>query len=62
LAGNSLGNATIASDSTEVLGLTQTQAAGFYAVEYNWADERVISYRGTNAGSVTELAAVKGTP
>lgn len=44
-AGRKLGNATVLN-----VNLPQgAQAAGFYAIAYDWNGERVISYRGTNA-------------
>lgn len=42
-----VGNAQIVSDSSAILG-PSAQAAGFYAIAYDWNGETVISYRGTN--------------
>jgi hypothetical protein len=46
-----IGNARIVSDSS-LLGETSDgridEAAGFYAIAYEWNNETVISYRGTN--------------
>ena len=45
--GRRIGNATIRSDANDPEGAAQ--AAGFYAIAYQWNGETVISYRGTNA-------------
>lgn len=50
-ASGSIGRADINRDSL-VLGSTSAgrvdEAAGFYAIAYEWDNETVISYRGTN--------------
>lgn len=47
--GFQIGLATYLTDSTDKLGLTDTQAAGFYAIAYSLPDgSKVISYRGTD--------------
>lgn len=48
-----LGNATIQSDANDQAGVAS--AAGFYAVAYDWNDEKVISYRGTNPDSLSNF-------
>ena len=45
---SSIGTATIAADSTSILGLDVTSGAGFYALSYTWRGQPVISYRGTD--------------
>ncbi|MFB0613000.1 hypothetical protein [Aurantiacibacter poecillastricola] len=45
-AGRRIGNATILTDANDPEGVAQ--AAGFYAIAYEWNDETIISYRGTN--------------
>ena len=42
--GRRIGNATILRDANDPEGIAQ--AAGFYAIAYDWNGERVISYRG----------------
>ena len=42
-----IGAATIAADSTSVIG-SDAQAAGFYALSYTWNGQTVISYRSTD--------------
>ncbi len=46
-----LGTATIKTDSVIELG-ANAQAAGFYAIAYDWNGEKVISFRGTDFGEV----------
>ncbi len=45
-----LGNATITTTLSDVLETFEAdaQAAGFYAIAYQWNGETVISYRGTD--------------
>ncbi len=45
--GRKIGNATIIQDANDPEGVAQ--AAGFYAIAYNWNGETIISYRGTNS-------------
>ncbi len=54
--GNSIANATVMQESDTSLGGDDV-AAGFYAVEYMWNSDTIISYRGTNTGSEAELLA-----
>jgi hypothetical protein len=42
-----IGTAKIIKNGDDAEGLAQ--AAGFYALAYDWNDEKIISYRGTNA-------------
>ena len=48
ISGNQIGTATLGIDSTQALGLQQTQAASFFAQAYTWNGETVISFRGTD--------------
>lgn len=50
-----LGTATIKTDSVIELG-ANAQAAGFYAIAYDWNGEKVISFRGTDFGEVESRA------
>jgi hypothetical protein len=43
--GNAIGNASVINSLPE-------QDVGFYAIEYNWNQETIISYRGTDDGSL----------
>lgn len=59
LGGSKVGDAEI--KDHEASGLTPAeyeawQAAGFYAVAYDWNDQTVISYRGTNADMLLQDA------
>lgn len=56
-----IGNATIVTDSAIEIGGT-AQAAGFYAIAYDWNGERVISYRGTNFETGSDLLAIFNSP
>lgn len=51
-----IGNAQISSDSAAILG-PSAQAAGFYAIAYEWNGEKVISYRGTNFPDLDNVTA-----
>ena len=56
-----LGRAQIISDSEAVLG-PNAQAAGFYAIAYDWNGERVISFRGTNfVSDISDIPQLLGT-
>jgi hypothetical protein len=44
--GSQIGNATVVQDAQDIEGIAE--AAGFYAVAYQWNGETVISYRGTD--------------
>ena len=46
--GARIGAATIAKDAEQLLSAWEAQAAGVYAVAYQWNGETVISYRGTD--------------
>ena len=46
--GGLIGTASILTDSTDQLGEVSTQAAGFFALSYNWNGETIISIRGTD--------------
>jgi hypothetical protein len=46
--GFGIGAATIAKDAEQLLNAGEAEAAGFYAVAYQWNGETVISYRGTD--------------
>ena len=46
--GTRLGNATMSTDSTITPSTSNGQAAGFYAIAYDYNGEKVISYRGTD--------------
>ena len=43
-----IGTATIGEDAETLLGPGIAEAAGFYAIAYNWNGETIISFRGTN--------------
>ncbi|MGD9851516.1 MAG: Mbeg1-like protein [Nitrospirales bacterium] len=45
--GSQIGTATVGIDADDPEGVAQ--AAGFYAVAYQWNGETIISYRGTDA-------------
>ena len=44
----SIGTATILTDALAVMDQNTVLSAGFYAIAYDWNNETVISYRGTN--------------
>ncbi len=46
--GSLIGNATVKKDATQLLNPGEAQAAGFYAVAYDWYGDTIISYRGTD--------------
>ncbi len=43
-----IGNAQIGENAETLIAPGVAQAAGFYAIAYNWNGQTVISYRGTN--------------
>lgn len=47
--GGAIGSATILTDASTELDPAAAQAAGFYAIAYEWNGETVISYRGTDS-------------
>jgi hypothetical protein len=52
----SVGEAEIATDSTEKLGLGVDASASFYAIAYNYNGQKIISCRGTDDfGSILDL-------
>ena len=46
--GSAIGTATVKKDATQLLDAGVAEAAGFYAVAYQWNDDSIISYRGTD--------------
>ncbi len=50
-----IGSATITYDSTTVLGIVDTQRAGFYDIAYSDNGETIISYRGTDTTGAAAL-------
>lgn len=49
-----IGNATISGNLADYGLAAEAQAAGFYAVAYDWQGQTVISYRGTDNYDVTD--------
>ena len=50
-----IGNAIISNDSLNTSATNGGVAAGFYAISYNYNGQTIISYRGTNADSVSNF-------
>ena len=46
-----IGSATVSKKLSDFNMETEAQAAGFYAITYNWGDKTVISYRGTDGAN-----------